>query len=779
MVRMRHVGLAGSLAVLALVTHLGCQRSSSEPQLGLELLDAHRRVAWKTEVPVDLNMDGEDEVLLVTDGRRSTADPTQFYHYDILDNLLNGPHTPRGDIQDLKTFDLDCDGKTKEIAVCLEDPYALEIVGHTLDLVARHSLEGCAAADVRLQAAFDGDGSDPLEVLLSVAAKTEPTRTALIAIDWASGRPLWAVDLPGVLQCSVLQLTADAQPRLVAAFASKGSAAFWVLGPSGELLQERELSGTTARVCVLAMADPQRGAQLVTVTLEGASHDATVTSWHALGATVNRQALVQHAALPALTCHHKNSCGIAMGTLRGEVVILDRELRTIASHRVADGAVHVVTTADLDLNGSSDVICCTDGGKAVCLCLPSGSVTSCEARDGVQVVRDGFGVRPLVVTRNGEHYSYFDLTCPAWSSLRGIPATWSRALSVLVPAGAVAGIVGYAAARSRLQRRTRRVLAEGTLPTVITAGDRTLRWANRSMKNLLGDEALAKTRASLEDHLRAAGFTRAGGGRAGPAPELPTSLMKGDRYYSCVAEPLGRDAFGRRCVLIHLSEDSWTSIAAAPDPWAVAAREITAQMRNSLSTIRLTAQWLLLHRQVRGEPPASFRWKLDRVLTEARTLRSLAGTLARAAVVHGDEASVLDPATVIRESLRGLTGKAAGRVGAHVTEPTPAFVGFKRQLVLALETLCEALVRVARERDGVEIASSRESEGRGNAAAVIFEVRLRRGPKPPDGEEPKLPPYATAVADAVAQSHSGFVRVVSLDPAYTAIRMVFPGGAAR
>jgi hypothetical protein len=226
-------------------------------------------------------------------------------------------------------------------------------------------------------------------------------------------------------------------------------------------------------------------------------------------------------------------------------------------------------------------------------------------------------------------------------------------------------------------------------------------------------------------------------------------------------------------VLVHVAEDPGGRAAARPDPWAVAAREITAQMRNSLSTVRLTAQWLLTHRQANdGAVTGTIRTKLERVHTETRTLRSLAAALARAAAVEEDEPTVLEPATVVTESLRELTSETGRHVEVRVVHPTTPFMGSNRQVVLALQTTCEALLRVAREGDDIWIGAS----GHRGEDSVSFEIGLRRGLTLPDDRELALPSYATAIAVAVAQTHGGSVKVGGDHPTSITLNLILPRG---
>jgi hypothetical protein len=754
---MRHRYLVVTLGVMLAVALAGCRGPERSPKPQLHLITAHRCLSWKTEIPADLDMDGEDEILLVTHGRRSLIEPTQVYRRDILDNFLDGPRSPPGDIQDLAAFDLDGDGKTRELALCLRDPSALEILSHTLDSLATHPLPGCDSADVRLQAAFDADETDSLEILLSVTKATDPTETRLIAFNWAFGRELWSVDLPGMLEGSVLHLTAHGEPRLVAAFAHEAGTGFLTINARGDVIRRKDLTTSPSRACVLAITYPLRGPQLVTLAAGGLPREGILTSWHALGATMDQQRPVPDATLPALGCHHKNACGIAVGTLRGEIIIFDRKLLIVASHKVAEGAVRLVTTADLDLNGSSDVICRTDQGRAVCLCLPSGDIASCEARDGVQVVHDKFGARPIVLARNGECYSYYELKCPASYGLSGIPVNTSRAVLAVAILGIVGLVVGRSAAATGLQRGVRRLFVSSALPTGLVGAGGSLLWANESLEKALGGEVPLKPRKPLNEHLRAAGFTHPLHPAHSSDCGIPRSILKDDRCFTCGAVPLGRDAFGRRRVLVHVTEDPRGSSVIIPDPWAAAAREITAQMRNSLSTIRLTVQWLLTHHPTKEKHTGLLGDRLGRVLREAKSLQSLADVLARAAAVHKDEPADLHPGAVIREAVRGLSAEESQRLGVHVPKPTPTLVGIKRQVILALQIICGVLTRDTPKEERVRIAVSGHPDAHQGKGSVTFEISLERQRARGEDEEPVLPSYATAVADAVAQTHGGFV----------------------
>ena len=97
-------------------------------------------------------------------------------------------------------------------------------------------------------------------------------------------------------------------------------------------------------------------------------------------------------------------------------------------------------------------------------------------------------------------------------------------------------------------------------------------------------------------------------------------------------------------------------------------------------------------------------------------------------------------------------------------------MGSKRQVVLALQTICEALLRVARRGDDIWIGASCHH----GQHSVSFEIGLRRELKPPDDGELALPSYAAAIGAAVAQTHGGSIKTNLDDPKSIILRIRLP-----
>jgi hypothetical protein len=373
----------------------------------------------------------------------------------------------------------------------------------------------------------------------------------------------------------------------------------------------------------------------------------------------------------------------------------------------------------------------------------------------------GFGRNPCLVLRSGEQYAYYELTGTA-PEHRGVRIPWPLAAVFGIAALIAGALAGRAILCGRRLGAHRRLLASCDARAGVIRGRR-LVWANANLLERLQQPSLAKPRP-LRAMLAQAGFSVAHG--QGGCHGDPVYLAREDRSFRLVTVPLCRDLMLRPHRIVCMEELTHGAVEGLRDAWALAAGELTAQMRTCLSTIRLASQWVLAHASGRE---SAARERLELVLSEARTLRSLADRLSEAAQLTDTPRELVELHDIVRETL------AIREWGKSVTvqESGPAVIrANKRQIALALDVLLSALLGRSEEvQVHVSVSCSRMDADDGNALSLTLQAAPRPGTA---GSSVSLPRFAAALAEAVVTSHGGTFLSTRTDGGLT-VRLVFPG----
>lgn len=748
------------LLLLALVLHAHPLLAAGQPGQGL-FFSTHAvrtRPLCKIEIPADLDSDGEDEVILLSDRRRGGDEVTFFQLLSQSGDFLAGPYRPGADIQDLRILNVDEDA-APEIVVCTENPCLLQVVQSGLDSAISHPLrpESGGAETVSVLGVLDADGSAPREILLAITPRDSSATTRLAAFRWADGRMAWTMELPGTLAGAAAWWGEDPQRPVVVPWSRDSGAGIWLIDHAGSLLRELHLAAEAAEVSAAVLEAPLGEPCLVALTRIGSG--AALAAWVENGERPFATITIPGARSPLLPCAYRGAQHIAVATDAGDVMVLDRSLREVARFALPDRPASLIAAPDLDQNGSADLICRAGEGIA-CVRLPDGAVHAWNGATSAHVMRTGFGKNPYLVLRAGEQYAYYELAGTVWER-QGRRMTWSVAVALglaLLAAGAVAGRIMRCV---RLLGSQRRLLASCDAPAGVVRGG-TLVWTNAHLLRHLQQPSLARARP-LRSLLAAGGFS-VGQGRT-DRPDEPVCVVRGDRSFRLVTVPLCRDAILRPYRMVCMEEVTHRAAEGLRDAWVSAAGELTAQMRTCLSTIRLATQWVLGHA---GQYDSRGRDRLELVLAEARALRSLADRLSEAAQLADTPRELVDLHDIVRETL------AIREWGRSVTvqESGPAVIrANRRQIALALDVLLGALLgRPAEVQVHISVSSSRMDADDGNALSLTLQGAPRPGAA---GSSVSLPRFAAALAEAVATSHGGAFRSTRTDGGLT-VRLAFP-----
>ncbi|MCU0611144.1 MAG: hypothetical protein MUE60_05075, partial [Candidatus Eisenbacteria bacterium] len=742
------------LLTLVLYAHPLLAAGQPGPGLFFSTHAMRTRPLCKLEIPADLNSDGEDEVLLLSDRHRGGDEVTFFQLLSQSGDFLAGPYRPGADIQDLRVLNVDEDANP-EVIVCTESPSLVQVVQSGLDSATSHPLEQRSSGRdaIRVLGVLDVDDSPPREILLAITPR-DSSATRIAAFHWADGKIAWSLDLPGALAGDAVWWGADPQRPVVVPWSSASGAGIWLIDRAGSLLRELHLAAESVEVSAAVLDAPLGESSLVTLTRTGSA--AELAAWVENGERPLASITILGARPPVMLCAYRGAQHIAVATYAGDVVVLDLGLGEVVRFALPDPPATLLAAPDLDQDGSSDLICRVGQGIA-CVRLPDGAREFWPGATSAHVMRKGFGRNPLLVLRTGEQYSSHEMTAEFQRpAVRLTPFIAGLFVLGALVAGALTGHL----IRSLHQRGFhRRLLAASDAPAAIVRG-RSIVWANGPFLRRLQVPALPRS-ASLSRRLSAAGFSTR---PFSPIHSgVPIHVVRGDRSYRLVTTPLGRDPLLRPHHVVCMEEVPVGAGDSLHDAWALAAGELAGQIRTCLSTIRLAAQWVL------GRSPAdepTVRHRLNLVLSEARDLRNIADVLAEAAQLADEERKPVDLHDVIRQTI-AVRGWGQS-VTAH--EGGPAVIrASRRQIVLALDVVLGPLLgREEHVQVHISVVSSRMEADDGNALTLT--LRCVPGHGQPDVS---IPRYAAALAEAVVMSHGGAFRSTRSDGGLT-MRLAFP-----
>ena len=720
---------------------------------GLRLVRAHTREPWVTEIPVDMDLDGRDEILLISDHTKGGHE-TSFIQLHTMDDIfVAGPFLPQGEIQSVHTADLLGDG-SRELIVVLRKPRQVivaDIMGNggkiarTIDLQDDEEISGLLIEDL--------DGKLPLDFILAVTGSNGGASSRIIAYSWYSDRVLWNIELTGT--CGPTIRTGRGKTGLIflVPYRTTDTTGVHLIDGAGKSVGHLMLADNSAGDAHLSLIEQPFNESLVITSVPiRTSHgnETEISIWDISNRDQIARKSVHGVTEPVMSCKVPGTSSVVMGSITGSLRFYDRNLHETHRYRISEQNIEIKDIIDLDQDGVCEIIAVSED-SVFCFLPEQRKLLSFPGNDACFTIKQGFGLAPLIVVREGRIFNYLRLDLVANSTRTGMalaPFEIMGSVFVLMITGTLIGIAaGHRSSISRIKN----LFAHSTAAYALVDTRNRIKWRNDSFR-------------SFRDENKTLGSDSKTGKQSTKRNprSMNTNLAKTGEF---------REWWGSKRILV-TQKDATTEIEhILYEAWAHAVRELTARMRDALSTIRLGTQWIVTHRADK-EKQSAHRERLQILLTETRGLQELTTLLANAASLSEKDHEKVCPVLLVRESIDHLPSRVSSRIHVHSADFIPLITAGKHQLGFAIHFLLSSIVSENHDDTQIDIRIHREADVQ---SGDVVRISIRCG----TGEEMRVPIYVEALVHAVVLSCGGEMEVDATHEQDFLVELRFPVSDSR
>ena len=727
---------------------------------GLRLVRAHTREPWVTEIPVDMDLDGRDEILLISDHTKGGHETSFIQLHTIDDIFVAGPVLPEGEIQSVHTADLHGDG-SQELVLLLRKPKQIiiaDITGSgdkTIRSIDLYDDEGISVLSIE-----DLDGASPLDFVFVLSDSKNVNSFRIIGYNWYSDRILWDTELPGRFGHTVLMSRISSGHILLVPYRSTDTTGVYLINSTGKTIGHLMLSDNSAGDAHLSLIEQPFNESLVIASIpvrNPRGNETEITIWDISNLERIAKQCIHGVTEQVMACKAPGTSSVVIGTETGYLKFYNQNLEERNQYQISTQPVELKDVVDLDQDGVCEIIAVSEDSM-FCFLPETDQSLSFPGRDECHIIRQGFGLRPLISVRDGRTYNYLRLDLIENYHLNGMAFSPFEIIGFVVAiiiAGTLIGVsIGYGFSIKRIKQ----LFTNSTAGYALVDMRKRIIWSNDSFRTLLSENHLPKSESNTGTQSTKVFYESPDG----TLRSIHENLVKTGEF---------REWWGSRRFLVTRTDPSTEIEHILYEAWAHAMREITARMRDALSTIRLGTQWIFAHR-VDSEKQSAHRERLKVLLRETRELQELTTLLSNAASLSEKDHEQVCLASLVRDSIAHLPFRVASRIHIHSDDSIPLINAGKRQLGFAIHYLLGTLISKEPDTTEIDVRIIRETDAQ-TGDAVTITIRCYHE------TEMRVPVYVEALVRAVVLSCGGEMEVQTTREEDLIIELRFTAGDSR